>query len=133
MVRRSKMDPVSRGTVLTAACICSKVVPLICPFHVLQAALACPCQCQPPISLFLHRDGLPVRRAEVLQTIRHFAAKLGLPAMDFAGHSLRRGGATSALMAGAPVSTIQVLGRWKSDSFRRYLEAPEAFMAQQVA
>ena len=36
-------------------------------------------------------------------------------------HSFRIGGASAAASAGIPNSTIQILGRWSSDSYRRYL------------
>ena len=36
-------------------------------------------------------------------------------------HSFRIGGASAAAAAGIPDSTIQTLGRWSSDAFRRYL------------
>ena len=34
---------------------------------------------------------------------------------------LRIGGASAAASAGVPDSTIQILGRWSSDAYRRYL------------
>ncbi len=39
----------------------------------------------------------------------------------------------SALMAGPSIPVIQALGRCRSDSFWRYLEAPNCFLAQQMA
>ena len=36
-------------------------------------------------------------------------------------HSFRIGGASAAASAGVPDSTIQLLGRWSSDSYLRYL------------
>lgn len=38
------------------------------------------------------------------------------------GHSVRRGAATSARLAGLSEEEIQVLGRWKSDCYRLYVE-----------
>ncbi len=51
-----------------------------------------------------------------------------LPAIHCAG-----GIATSALMVGASIAVFQALGRWRSDSFRQYLEALDCFLAQQVS
>ena len=36
-------------------------------------------------------------------------------------HSFRIGGASAAASAGVPDSVIQILGRWKSDAYRRYI------------
>ena len=36
-------------------------------------------------------------------------------------HSLRAGAATSLLLAGAPPRVIMLMGRWKSEAYRRYL------------
>jgi hypothetical protein len=40
---------------------------------------------------------------------------------DFAGHSIRSGGATSLAEAGVPPATIQAIGRWSSESFKIYI------------
>jgi hypothetical protein len=50
-----------------------------------------------------------------LQRFHHFFSK------DFAGHSLRSGGATSLAEAGVNPSTIQAIGRWSSDTFQIYI------------
>ena len=39
----------------------------------------------------------------------------------YAGHSLRRGGATHAARSGVSLRLIQVLGRWRSDVVRQYI------------
>ena len=41
---------------------------------------------------------------------------------DFSTHSLRRGGATWLLNAGAPIHLIKLLGDWKSDAVFKYLK-----------
>ena len=40
----------------------------------------------------------------------------------YSGHSFRRDAATWAKQAGIPDSDIQLLGRWKSDAYKRYIE-----------
>ena len=45
-----------------------------------------------------------------------------LPHVPYANtHSFRIGGATAAASDGISDSTIQILGRWSSDAYRRYL------------
>jgi integrase len=59
------------------------------------------------------------------------AAGLGAPGADrrYTGHSLRRGGATSMLTAGAPPLAVSRHGRWKdgSRSFAGYVEEATGF------
>ena len=46
-----------------------------------------------------------------------------LQAHIYAGHSLRRGGATSLHARGVSDQVIMLLGRWRSDCFRLYMNA----------
>jgi hypothetical protein len=41
---------------------------------------------------------------------------------EYAGHSLRRGGASSLARSEVPVYVLKILGRWKSDCFREYID-----------
>ena len=43
---------------------------------------------------------------------------------NYSGHSFRRGAATSARLAGLSDQEIQLLGRWKSNSYRLYIDTP---------
>ena len=43
-------------------------------------------------------------------------------------HSLRIGGASALAAAHTPDSVIQLLGRWRSDSFRSYITLPDDFV-----
>jgi len=47
---------------------------------------------------------------------------LGLVAKEFAGHSMRRGGATSLFLRGVSELEIKIVGRWTSEAFRLYLD-----------
>ena len=44
-------------------------------------------------------------------------------------HSCRAGGATSMLLAGMPGELVQIMGRWSSDAYRRYLDMSPASLA----
>ena len=46
----------------------------------------------------------------------------GIPSSGYTSHSFRRGGASYMLKAGIPADVIQVLGDWKSDCYKIYLE-----------
>jgi hypothetical protein len=47
--------------------------------------------------------------------------KLGFTETDVGTHSNRSGGAMGMYLAGTPVYTIILLGRWSSDAFMRYI------------
>ena len=53
--------------------------------------------------------------------LRSYLTKLGYDCTKYSSHSFRRGGATWAFQNGVPVESIQNLGDWHSDSYKRYL------------
>ena len=87
-----------------------------------------------PFSRFLSyltsRDGLFPLHPELWLTsrgsvpTRHwFISRLRVifPSKDYAGHSLRSGGATSLAEAGVDLALIQAIGRWSSSAFKIYI------------
>lgn len=48
---------------------------------------------------------------------------------DFAGHSIRSGGATDLALRGVPDHLIQKIGRWSSDAFQFYIRTNPALLA----
>jgi hypothetical protein len=65
--------------------------------------------------LWLNSQGCVPTRNWFLKHFHRFFCK------DYAGHSLRSGGATSLAEAGVNPATIQAIGRWSSDTFRIYI------------
>jgi hypothetical protein len=65
--------------------------------------------------LWLTSSGQVPTRHWFISRLRRFLPR------DFAGQSLRSGGATSLAEAGADLVTIQAAGRWSSDAFRIYI------------
>lgn len=59
------------------------------------------------------RNRLDPAGKDVVRVVKARAQLAGLNADEFAGHSLRAGGATSAHMANAPLPLIMRQGRWK--------------------
>ncbi len=108
-LRHSKTDLAGRGTTLTAACVCQKVPPSVCPVHILLATMRVG-MAPSEAPLFISPRGTPAVRSDVVKAIKWLAEWSGLPTAEIAGHSLRRGEATSALMAGASIPVIQALG-----------------------
>ena len=65
----------------------------------------------------------------ITQALRAILSDQGLGG-HYSGHSIRRGAATEAGNAGLPDSTIQLLGRWKSDSYKLYVVTNKEFFLQ---
>jgi hypothetical protein len=49
------------------------------------------------------------------------SAQLGFELEEIGTHSLRSGAAMEMYLAGVPVYTIMLIGRWSSDAFLRYI------------
>ena len=69
-------------------------------------------------------DGQHVSRTRLVAFMREGLSKAfpNIPATDWSGISLRRGGATSAARAGIPGEIIERLGHWRSNVYKRYLD-----------
>ena len=52
---------------------------------------------------------------------------------NYTGHSFRRGAATSARLAGLSDEEIQMLGRWKSNSYRPHIDTPSEWINKGTA
>ena len=66
---------------------------------------------------------LPLLPRGFIDVFRRLLARAGVQdAHRFRGHSFRRGGASWAFDCGVPGELIQIMGDWKSDAYRVYLE-----------
>jgi Phage integrase family. len=81
-----------------------------------------------PVNIYLTKSGrlLHISSNEIRTKLRAAAAAIGAAALGFSVedigcHSLRSGSAMAMYLAGVPVTTIQRIGRWKSDAFLRYI------------
>ena len=74
-----------------------------------------------PPSAPLFNMGSSFSRQWVTQMLRDMILELGLTG-NYSGHSFRRGAATSARDANLSEDRIILLGRWKSDSYKLYIE-----------
>ena len=74
--------------------------------------------------LFAFQDGSYLTRARLGQILRgNFPSPC-----DLNTHSFRIGGASAAGAMGFSSAMIQALGRWKGDSFRRYVQLPANYV-----
>ena len=75
----------------------------------------------PTDPIFCWPSGRLMTTSSFISWLRRKLRSLGIDDSQYAGHSLRRGGAVSAKAAGASDLLIKTLGRWTSDSFMIYL------------
>jgi hypothetical protein len=115
----SKTDPFRQGVQVVAP----RVGGPECPYTLLGRVTSS----RPPSApLFSLQPSQPFTRVVFVSTLRRALLSLGLPADRYAGHSFRRGAATWAARNGVSNETIQLLGRWTSDCFRRYVDRSAA-------
>jgi hypothetical protein len=117
-LKRSKADYEHRGVDVVLAATGTPTCPvaaLIELFHRHSRNLDEP--------LFATSTGEPLRRNWVISHMRTrlLAVGVAIPS-SYSGHSLRRGAAQHAADNGLTNEDIQDLGRWKSDSFKRYFK-----------
>jgi hypothetical protein len=81
-----------------------------------------------PVNTFLDQNGkvCRVKSKNVLDRLRTVAhaigeAELGYAPGEIGTHSIRSGAAMAMYLAGVPVFTIMLIGRWSSDAFLRYI------------
>lgn len=113
----SKTDPFRKGIVLTVAavnydaCAVTAMKNLFTRFP------------RPPNAPLFHQQHRAFTRDYVMSNLKPVMRFLGHEG-NYSGHSFRRGAATSAKEAGLCDADIQILGRWKSDAYRLYIDTP---------
>ncbi len=111
----SKTDPFRRGITLTVASAEDDAYPVKALKHLFQRWPAAS-----DMPLFETAAGVLFTRDLVTSSLRQSLKSLHIEG-HYSGHSFRRGAATSARLAGLSDEEIQLLGRWKSDSYRLYI------------
>jgi hypothetical protein len=118
----SKTDPFRGGvTVVIAAAPNS---PSTCPVRAMKHLFTIH-PLPPTAPLFAKADSSPLRRSEFIRTLKARITDIGLDQSGYSGHSFRRGAATAAAIAGYADFEIQLLGRWRSDAYKLYLDVPK--------
>ena len=117
-IKKSKTDPFRSGVTIRVGIIDSH----LCPVHALARYLRR--RGRAPGPLFLFQSGAFLTRARVVDLLHR-----SLPEVPHVNtHSFRRGGASALAIAGTPAHVIQVLGRWRSDAFKAYVEFSDDFL-----
>jgi hypothetical protein len=118
----SKTDPFRQGITLTIAPASDPACPLAALRNLqdLRVRIAGG-QFDSLQPLFVRANNQPFSRDYVVRCLRLCLAHHGISG-HYSGHSFRRGAATSARLAGLTDHEIQLLGRWRSDAYKRYIE-----------
>ena len=115
-IRSSKTDQLGKG--------CCIIIPEmagspVCPVEAAVGYLAV--RSRAGESFFREFDGRQLTRHVFTVVLRKCLTFLNLPAARFASHSFRIGAATSAAMSGCDATAIQTMGRWVTDTHKRYI------------
>ncbi|XP_035692093.1 uncharacterized protein LOC118426678 isoform X2 [Branchiostoma floridae] len=71
--------------------------------------------------LFTSSNGSPVSSDHFTKVLKACVVQANLDPHKYTSHSFRIGAATQAAIQGVPDDTIQRLGRWSSDAFKKYI------------
>ena len=101
------------------------------PVHLRQWILDYPCEQDQVLFAWPEQDGdgvwrtgdSPVTLAQFRRWVKYLLEKAGFNPQDFDGLSTRRGGMKAATKAGLPDWLQKVLGRWRSNAYKRYRPA----------
>ena len=124
-LKQSKTDQDGRGITLYVGCTAQAV----CPIAAMLAYLVARNARFSSGPLFMQDDGSPLSRSALVLWLKSTLQAAGMESAHFSGHSFRIGAASTAAAKGIADSTIQSLGRWKSDSFKRYIRIPREELA----
>ena len=119
-IKGSKTDQLRQGINI----VVGKTGSHICPVKSVLAYMAC--RGFKPGPLFCHKDGSPLTIQQLVDRLRATLSHAGVECSGFSGHSFRISAAMTAAAKGVADLIIQTLGRWKSDSFKRYIRMPHS-------
>jgi hypothetical protein len=119
----SKTDPFRSGVSILIARAPAEAA-LTCPVLAMQRYLRQWPDTNPLAPLFRDATGKALTRAPFISLLKARLAHLNLDQSLYSGHSFRRGAATSAATVGYNNYEIQLLGRWRSDAYKLYIDTP---------
>ena len=117
-LRTSKTDTSNTGTDITIACTSRNICAHCSMIHYCKTRDQLH-SCDKP--LFMFSNGLILSRDLFIKQTRLYLSMIGLDPSLYSGHSYRAGSATTAALAGLQDWEIKKLGRWKSDTYQRYI------------
>lgn len=126
-IKCSKTDHLNVGFNVYIPCTC----PHACSYCSMQTYLAISNFVTPTkdTPLFQHKSGEVLKKRVFVQTLHSLLSQLGIDTQHYSGHSLRSGCATSAAAAGLADWEIQMMGRWSSQAYLRYIRLHPTYVA----
>ena len=119
-LRQSKTDQFCHGALIVltpsahgATCACTNMVAYLSQSRVARQSPSAP--------LFQLSDGRPLTRRRFVTFLKASLRHCGYNPKLFNSHSFRKGAASLAFQRGQSPDSIQRLGRWKSNAYRRYI------------
>ena len=82
--------------------------------------------------LFANVDGSPITYPIYMMFLKEKIHEIGLNKTEFSTHSFLRGTVSWAVECCIPESLIQVMGDWKSDCYKMYINCPLYVRCQSV-
>ncbi len=122
-IKQSKTDPYRRGVHI----FIGQSFTDICPVQRMVTYLATRGPSQGP--LFMHKDGQPLSRSSLVRKVRSALTQAGVDASTYSGHSFRIGAASTAAAKEVEDAIIEILGRWQSTAYLRYVKLPREQLA----
>ena len=122
-LKESKTDPFRQGAKVHMGATDS----LVCPIKAMISYLGK--RSEQPGPLFITEEGNGWTGAMFRAGLQSLMVSIKLDKRRYNTHSLRIGAATSASLAKLSDSHIQILGRWKSNAFKRYIRPPPSEVA----
>ena len=118
-LRKSKTDPYGNGVWVTLYATGGRT----CPYQAMSRYISQLPQHQshPNMPLLVSTNGKPLLKSLLVGRMKSMLGNVGEDSDLYTGHSLRKGGATSLMLAGVSTEIIQVRGRWKSNAYSRYV------------
>ena len=121
-IKKSKTDPFRQTSTITIASSQSNV----CAVATRRDFLLQTPDSSPQSPMFQFKNGTPLSQRTLASNLHTILDLCGLQPNNYNTHSFRIGAATTAAAAGLPAWLIKILGRWRSDSYERYIHLPQA-------
>ena len=125
-IKKSKTEPFQQTAVITI----TKSNSTVCAVSATREFFLQTPDSTPHSPMFQFKDGTLLSRRTLALDLHTLLQLCGLQAHSYNTHSFRIGAATTAAAAGLPSWLIKILGRWRSDSYERYIHLPQATILQ---
>ena len=117
--KQSKMDPFQKGVDIYLGATDAMLYPIkaILPYLAIRPD-------HPKSPLFIFKDGSTLTHQHFSNILNTLLSRLGFDSTQYNIHSFRIGAATTAKQVNIPDTSIQMLGRWKSNAYQTYIKTP---------